>query len=122
MTQHPLAAFMAGLRGDRDQEDWQDLALCAETDPEAYFPEKGGSTAAAKATCDRCDVREQCLDYALTEDIHFGVWGGTSERERRKLRAERRAPKLPVTEASVTLLRDPARIAAVLAGDTNQAA
>ena len=65
---------------------WQSDALCAQTDPEAFFPEKGGSTRDAKKICTSCEVRAQCLDYALLNDERFGIWGGLSERERRKLR------------------------------------
>lgn len=60
--------------------------LCAQTDPEAFFPEKGGSTKAAKTICGKCDVREQCLQYALDMDERFGIWGGLSERERRAIK------------------------------------
>jgi WhiB family redox-sensing transcriptional regulator len=65
---------------------WQERALCAQTDPEAFFPEKGGSTREAKRVCLSCDVRSECLDYALHNDERFGIWGGLSERERRKLK------------------------------------
>jgi WhiB family redox-sensing transcriptional regulator len=65
---------------------WQERALCAQTDPEAFFPEKGGSTREAKKVCTRCDVRAECLEYALAHDERFGIWGGLSERERRKLK------------------------------------
>ena len=65
---------------------WQADALCAQTDPEAFFPEKGGSTRDAKRICTTCDVRDQCLEYALQNDERFGIWGGLSERERRKLK------------------------------------
>jgi WhiB family redox-sensing transcriptional regulator len=65
---------------------WQDRALCAQTDPEAFFPEKGGSTRDAKRVCVGCDVRSECLDYALANDERFGIWGGLSERERRKVK------------------------------------
>ncbi len=65
---------------------WQERALCAQTDPEAFFPEKGGSTREAKKVCASCDVRSECLDYALEHDERFGIWGGLSERERRKLK------------------------------------
>ncbi|WP_447924848.1 WhiB family transcriptional regulator [Georgenia muralis] len=65
---------------------WQDRALCAQTDPEAFFPEKGGSTREAKRVCTSCDVRAECLEYALANDERFGIWGGLSERERRKLK------------------------------------
>lgn len=69
-----------------DGTAWQELARCAETDPESYFPEKGGSTRQAKKTCRSCEVRIDCLAYALAHDERFGIWGGLSERERRKLR------------------------------------
>ena len=65
---------------------WQDGALCAQTDPEAFFPEKGGSTREAKRVCVGCEVRAECLEYALAKDERFGIWGGLSERERRKLK------------------------------------
>ncbi|HEV6953776.1 WhiB family transcriptional regulator [Promicromonospora citrea] len=65
---------------------WQERALCAQTDPEAFFPEKGGSTREAKKVCAGCEVRAECLDYALENDERFGIWGGLSERERRKLK------------------------------------
>jgi len=65
---------------------WQADALCPQTDPEAFFPEKGGSTRDAKKICANCEVRSNCLEYALENDERFGIWGGLSERERRKLR------------------------------------
>ncbi len=65
---------------------WQERALCAQTDPEAFFPEKGGSTRDAKRVCLSCDVRSECLEYALAHDERFGIWGGLSERERRRLK------------------------------------
>jgi WhiB family transcriptional regulator, redox-sensing transcriptional regulator len=69
-----------------EADSWQDQALCAQTDPEAFFPEKGGSTREAKKICLGCDVRSECLDYALAHDERFGIWGGLSERERRRLK------------------------------------
>jgi WhiB family transcriptional regulator, redox-sensing transcriptional regulator len=66
--------------------EWQERALCAQTDPEAFFPEKGGSTREAKRICSGCDVKAECLEYALANDERFGIWGGMSERERRRLR------------------------------------
>lgn len=60
--------------------------LCTQTDPELFFPEKGGSTREAKKVCANCTVRAECLSYALENDERFGIWGGLSERERRKLR------------------------------------
>ncbi len=67
---------------------WQDGALCAQTDPDAFFPEKGGSTRAAKKVCLACEVRAQCLAYALAHPGLTGVWGGLSPRERGQLRTE----------------------------------
>ena len=80
---------IAGLMGiglETDAQSWQEQALCAETDPEAFFPEKGGSTREAKKICTGCEVKAQCLEYALSNDERFGIWGGLSERERRRLR------------------------------------
>ncbi|GAB2444686.1 hypothetical protein GCM10027062_26020 [Nocardioides hungaricus] len=74
------------LDGDAEDAGWQDRALCAQTDPEAFFPEKGGSTREAKKVCLTCEVREECLESALMNDERFGIWGGLSERERRKLK------------------------------------
>ena len=71
---------------DAEDDQWQDRALCAQTDPEAFFPEKGGSTREAKRICMGCEVRNKCLDYALANDERFGIWGGLSERERRRLK------------------------------------
>ena len=65
---------------------WQERALCAQTDPEAFFPEKGGSTREAKRVCLACEVRAECLEYALANDERFGIWGGLSERERRRVK------------------------------------
>jgi WhiB family redox-sensing transcriptional regulator len=67
---------------------WQDKALCAQTDPEAFFPEKGGSTREAKRICVSCEVKQECLEYALMQDERFGIWGGLSERERRRLKRQ----------------------------------
>jgi WhiB family redox-sensing transcriptional regulator len=73
---------------DAEEPGWQDRALCAQTDPEAFFPEKGGSTREAKRVCRSCEVRAECLEYALEHDERFGTWGGLSERERRRLKRQ----------------------------------
>jgi len=79
-----------GIPGIRSEDDgalaWQADSLCAQTDPEAFFPEKGGSTREAQKICGQCEVSAQCLEYALQNDERFGIWGGLSERERRRLR------------------------------------
>ncbi|WGD38102.1 WhiB family transcriptional regulator [Lysinibacter sp. HNR] len=84
----PVQLGVPGVRNPNEDNElaWQADALCAQTDPEAFFPEKGGSTRDAKKICGSCEVRSQCLEYALENDERFGIWGGLSERERRKLR------------------------------------
>ncbi|MBN9240088.1 MAG: WhiB family transcriptional regulator [Leifsonia sp.] len=87
----PIKLGVPGVRQQRVEDDdnplsWQSDSLCAQTDPEAFFPEKGGSTRDAKKICGSCEVRARCLEYALENDERFGIWGGLSERERRKLR------------------------------------
>ena len=79
-------AFMDAAEEDTTTYSWQERSLCAQTDPEAFFPEKGGSTREAKKVCVGCEVRAECLEYALANDERFGIWGGLSERERRKLK------------------------------------
>lgn len=77
---------------------WAERALCAQADPDAWFPEKGQRDLAATATriCGRCPVRTQCLDYALSgadtwKGITTGIWGGTTPQERVQLRRQRKA-------------------------------
>jgi len=85
----PVRLGVPGVRKPETDENplaWQTDSLCAQTDPEAFFPEKGGSTREAKKICGSCEVRNSCLEYALENDERFGIWGGLSERERRKLR------------------------------------
>ena len=81
---------MLDADGEEGALSWQERSLCAQTDPEAFFPEKGGSTREAKKVCVGCEVRSECLEYALANDERFGIWGGLSERERRRLRLMRR--------------------------------
>ena len=79
-----MLTLVAGI--DDGASAWQATALCAQTDPEAFFPEKGGSTREAKSVCKVCEVKQECLEYALAHDERYGIWGGLSERERRKLK------------------------------------
>jgi len=83
---HGGGDVLLGLFGPAEEQTWQERALCAQTDPEAFFPEKGGSTREAKRICSTCDVRSECLEYALEHDERFGIWGGLSERERRRVK------------------------------------
>jgi WhiB family redox-sensing transcriptional regulator len=74
-------------------------ALCEQVDPELWFPERGGDTLAARRLCHTCPYEFECLEYALRHDIRFGIYGGTSARERQKIRRDRakaaQAPALP---------------------------
>ena len=72
-----------------DDRAWQDQANCLGVDPDLFFPERGASTREAKEVCRGCEVRQQCLEYALANGEKFGIWGGLSERERRRLRRQR---------------------------------
>lgn len=79
----------------RPTVDWRDHAACRDADPELFFPVGTAGPALlqvqqAKAICARCQVREACLDWAISNGQESGVWGGTSEEERRALRAARR--------------------------------
>jgi len=65
---------------------WRDSALCAQTDPELFFPEKDGRASIAKRVCLGCPVRRECLEYALANDERHGIWGGLSEKARRDLK------------------------------------
>jgi WhiB family redox-sensing transcriptional regulator len=76
-----------------DTEDWRESALCAQTDPALFFPDKGGSAREAKRLCASCDVRIKCLESALDNDERHGIWGGLSERELRKIRRARVAAR-----------------------------
>jgi WhiB family redox-sensing transcriptional regulator len=71
------------------EENWQDGANCLGVDPDLFFPERGASTREAKEVCRGCIVREQCLEFALQNGEKFGIWGGLSERERRRIRRQR---------------------------------
>ena len=70
---------------------WHKDAACLEADPDLFFPERGGSSKEARAYCARCPVVHDCLTYALDNREEFGIWGNTSERERRVLRRKRRS-------------------------------
>jgi WhiB family transcriptional regulator, redox-sensing transcriptional regulator len=81
-----IAELSTRLAFDADEQVWMLEAKCLDADPEAFFPEKGGSTREAKQICAVCPVREECLEYALQHEERFGIWGGLSERERRRAR------------------------------------
>lgn len=68
---------------------WQDFANCRGADVDIFFPDRGASTRGAKEICAACMVQAECLEYAVTRGEKFGIWGGLSERERRKIRKQR---------------------------------
>lgn len=76
------------LVGQIDQE-WQSRANCMGVDPELFFPERGSSTREAKEVCRGCVVQQDCLEFAIANGEKFGIWGGMSERERRRVRRAR---------------------------------
>lgn len=66
--------------------EWVELAACAQTDPELFFPIQGGSAVGAKKVCAGCEVRQECLVYALSSPVFIaGIWGGKTEKERRQM-------------------------------------
>jgi WhiB family redox-sensing transcriptional regulator len=69
-------------------DDWEVEAACAHVDPELFFPQGGekGKTLQAKAVCAQCPVREKCLAKALRNNEEYGVWGGLTATERRRLK------------------------------------
>jgi len=84
---------------------WRAQAACRDVDPDLFFPV--GVTgpaeiqiAQAKAVCGACQVREECLEFAVDTNQEYGVWGGTSEEERRAIRRARRAARLMQVQAS----------------------
>ena len=81
---------MSGLyEVDEEALEWHQFANCLGVDPDLFFPERGASTREAKEVCRGCVVRGECLEYALAHGEKFGIWGGMSERERRRIRRER---------------------------------
>jgi WhiB family redox-sensing transcriptional regulator len=86
-----VMALMWNRTVEWDAEDWRQFAACRDTVPDLFFPIGTTGPAvdqieAAKRVCDACTVQEPCLSFALATNQESGVWGGTSEEERRKLR------------------------------------
>ncbi len=82
--------------------EWTTDALCAQVDPALFYPEAGEPNRDAKRICAGCEVRAECLAYALAHRERFGVWGGTTERERRRMR---RAPVTPAPDRRTGVIR-----------------
>jgi len=90
MTHYNTHASVVNVR--LDDRSWQDRANCLGVDPDLFFPERGASTREAKEVCRGCEVRMECLEYALRIREPHGVWGGLNELERRVLVRERTQP------------------------------
>jgi WhiB family transcriptional regulator, redox-sensing transcriptional regulator len=74
-------------------EPWRDLAACTGSDNTIFYPEEGGGDdwgGEAKAICAKCRARVACLDYAMTSREEFGIWGGHTATERRRIRRKLR--------------------------------
>jgi WhiB family redox-sensing transcriptional regulator len=82
------------------EPSWQRQANCMGVDPDLFFPERGASTKEAKEVCRGCVVKEDCLEYALSNGEKFGIWGGLSERERRRIRRRRSMERRAAEAAS----------------------
>jgi WhiB family redox-sensing transcriptional regulator len=82
----PLAPHLT----DGEYPAWMDDGLCAQTDPALFFPESGESPRLARSICAECPVRDLCLAWALDHDERFGIFGGTTPAERKKIRKEQR--------------------------------
>jgi len=89
--EEPVALSLSAEAFSLERDDWRDHAACRDTDPDLFFPV--GTTGPAikqienaKAVCHQCPSQAPCLEFALASNQDSGVWGGTSEEERRKLR------------------------------------
>lgn len=88
-----MTALVQALKSHVHDRLWRDQAVCAQTDPEAFFPEKGASNDAAMSVCRLCPVRIDCLSYAIgTDAAEHGIWGGTTARHRTVIRKAMRMP------------------------------
>lgn len=99
LTTHFRAAILT-LVCDEDDRSWDKRANCLGVDPNLFFPSRGESNDDAKEVCRGCVVQEACLNYALNNAVRFGVWGGMSERERRRLRQSKGQNQSRQTSAS----------------------
>jgi WhiB family redox-sensing transcriptional regulator len=84
--QPPVLTLLPGGRDDT----WRDLAACAGTDQRMFFPAQGDANRLARQMCASCPVRIPCLDYAVDNHEEFGIWGGTTPRERQAIRRRKR--------------------------------
>lgn len=81
----PAAGLGIQGGGDVPETAWMVAARCRDHEPEQFFVRGAAKSRRALRICDRCPVREQCLRYAIDNGIEFGIWGGLTERQRRRL-------------------------------------
>lgn len=79
-------------------EELAEVGNCLGVNSEMFFPERGASTKEAKAVCAGCIVQTECLEFALANGEKFGIWGGVSERERRRIRKQRALDRQAVAD------------------------
>jgi WhiB family redox-sensing transcriptional regulator len=75
---------------EAEKPAWKAKGNCVGVDPDLFFPSRGETADPAKRVCQGCVVRDECLEFAMSNGEKFGIWGGLSERERRRLRRQRR--------------------------------
>jgi WhiB family redox-sensing transcriptional regulator len=86
---------------DHSEQQWMLRALCRSLAASEFFPSDGVGVDKARKICAQCSVQPACLEYALTYRIDHGVWGGASERERRRILRRRRVEGAPPTARPV---------------------
>lgn len=101
MSEHPL---------ETDPLAWSRFARCDSADPDLFFPPDGADNRLAKSICTSCPVRRQCLDYALETKQKYGIWGGMTEAQRRRIRRDARANH-PARQRPLPDRRAPATVA-----------
>ena len=95
----PSLFSVPGCYGENDMggtvdTEWMARGKCREMDPAIFFPNDGIGVQVAQRICAECPVRVACLEYALENKVDHGVWGGSSERERRRILRKRRMSRL----------------------------
>jgi len=88
--------------------DWMSQGKCKDMDPAFFFPSDGVGVKLAQAVCAGCPVQEPCLDYALSHRVQEGVWGGTSECQRKRILRRARATRTSRTAAETLESLEPA--------------
>src|SRR5580658_11001821 len=95
-----LTVEIVELMSGMEDRGWQARSNCMGVDPDLFFPERGSSTREAKEVCRGCVVRDDCLEFAIANGEKFGIWGGMSERERRRVRRARVLAARSISAAS----------------------